>query len=128
MAIAGGLAYHDPMVRTSTSLADRIREARTRAGLSQLELARACGVSPSLVCTVESGRTKSLRDSTLVQMAKVLHQSPEWLAVGDGKAAARATFEQELLADFHRLTAAEKRAVAHMVHELAAGRFKKTGH
>lgn len=127
MAIAGGLAYHGCcMARTSTSLADRIRDARTRAGLSQLELARACGVSPSLVCTVESGRTKSLRHSTLVQMASVLQQTPEWLAMGEG--AARSTFEQELLADFRRLTAAERRAVAHMVQELAAGRFKKSGH
>lgn len=116
------------MARTSTSLAERIRDARIRAGLSQIELARACDVSPSLVCTVESGRTKSLRHSTLVQMAKVLQQSPEWLALGDGKAADRSAFEQELLADFRRLTAAERQAVAHMIHELAAGRFKKRGH
>lgn len=99
----------------ATSLADRVKGARTRAGLSQVELARVCGVSPSLVCTLESGRTKSLRHSTLLRMAEALGQSPEWLAFGR-----RATpkYEQAFLADFHRLPAAERRVVARMVHDL----------
>jgi len=107
------------------SLAERIKEARVRAGLSQVELARRCGVSPSLICTLESGRTKSLRHSTLLQMAKVLKQSPYRLAYGDGQTLSfaaplpRTTFEQTFLADFRKLPPSEKKLVVRMVHSLA---------
>lgn len=107
------------------SLAERIKEARVRAGLSQVELARRCGVSPSLICTLESGRTKSLRHSTLLQMAKVLKQSPYRLAYGDGQMLSfagplpRTTFEQTFLADFRKLPPSEKKLVVRMVHSLA---------
>ena len=106
------------------SLAERIKEARVRAGLSQVELARRCGVSASLICTLESGRTKSLRHSTLLQMAKVLKQSPYRLAYGNGETLSfaaplpRTTFEQTFLADFRKLPSSEKKLVVRMVHSL----------
>lgn len=104
------------------ALAERIKDARILAGLSQAELARRCGVSPSLLCNLENGKIKSLRHSTLLQMARILGKSPEWLAFGTGHAkssSARLKFEQDFLVDFHMLSAAERKIVARMVHSLA---------
>ena len=104
------------------ALAERIKDARILAGLSQAELARRCGVSPSLLCNLENGKIKSLRHSTLLQMARILGTSPEWIAFGKGHAkssSARLKFEQDFLVDFHKLSAAERRIVARMVHSLA---------
>ncbi|WP_324779759.1 helix-turn-helix domain-containing protein [Thiobacillus sedimenti] len=112
--------------QSPASLGGRLRSARIRAGMNQVELAGQCGVSPSLICTVERGRTKSMRDSTLVRMARVLGCSPEWLALGTGQAKSAVSvtqFEQEVLADFRRLSTADKKAVARNVRDL----LKKSG-
>lgn len=45
--------YFGPM---STTAADLIREARTRAGLSQIQLGERAGVTQSVISTYESGR------------------------------------------------------------------------
>ena len=107
------------------SLADRIKEARTRAGLSQVALAKKCGIAPLSLHGFESGRSKSMRQSTLLRMAKALGQSPEWLAFGDGQHAEsvapsrESAFEQEFIADFRKLSATERKIVVRMVRALA---------
>ncbi|MFH1817334.1 helix-turn-helix domain-containing protein [Thiobacillus sp.] len=109
-------------IQRDMALANRIKKARILAGLSQAELARRCGVSPSLLCNLENGKIKSLRHSMLLQMAKILGKSPEWLAFGRGHAkpsSARSKFEHDFLVDFHSLSAAERKIVARMVHSLA---------
>lgn len=108
-------------IQKDMALADRIKNARILAGLSQAELARRCGVSPSLLCNLENGKIKSLRHSTLLKMAKTLGKSPEWLTFGRGHAkpsSARSKFEHDFLVDFHKLSAAERKIVARMVHSL----------
>ena len=108
-------------IQRDMALADRIKKARILAGLSQAELARQCGVSPSLLCNLENGKIKSLRHSMLLQMAKILGKSPEWLAFGNGHAkrsTSRSKFEHDFLVDFHKLSAAERKFVARMVHSL----------
>ena len=108
------------------TLADRIKDARIRAGLSQAELARCCDVSPSLLCNLENGKIKSLRHSTLLQMARILGKSPEWLTFGNGHtkpSSARSKFDNDFLVDFHNLSVAERKFVARMVHSLAMDRL-----
>lgn len=108
-----------------TTLADRIKDARTRAGLSQTELAKRCGIASSSMSLLESGKSKSLRQSTLLHMAKALGQSPEWLANGDGQTVSipappspQSQFERDFLADFRKLSAKEKKIVVRMVRSL----------
>ena len=103
------------------SLAGRIRFARVNAGLNQIELASLCDVSPSLICILENGRIKSLKHSTLIRMAKVLGQSPEWLALGKAKdkpIPARLKFEQKLMTELRKLSAAEKKDVLRLVQSM----------
>jgi transcriptional regulator with XRE-family HTH domain len=110
------------------TLAERIRDARTRVGLSQVELAKKCGIAAPSINQLESGKSKSMRQATLLRMAKAVGQSPEWLAFGNGSlselppTSRNSTFEQEFLADFRRLSATERKVVVRMVRSLVMDR------
>jgi len=54
------------------TVGDRIREARKRGGLSQRELARASGLSLSLISKLEQGERQDTRTETLRKIAAVL--------------------------------------------------------
>ncbi len=106
------------------TLAERVKFARQKAELSQAQLAAQIGIAQPSLHDIESGRTSSLRSSTLFRMAHVLGQTPEWLAdnVGILTNSERAPFskdENTLLESFCKLTAAEKKIVIRMVRALA---------
>lgn len=65
-----------------TTIGERIREARNRAGVTQPVLAEMVGVSASAVSQWESGSTKGLKPDNLFRVADALRVSPRWLAVG----------------------------------------------
>lgn len=66
------------------TLSERLKFAMQSAGVSQAELARACGVKPPSVHGWLSGKAKFLRGENLLQAALVLKVRPEWLATDDG--------------------------------------------
>lgn len=66
------------------SLAERLTLAMTRAGITQAELARLCGVKPPSVNGWLSGKAKFLRGENLLQAASALKVSQQWLATGEG--------------------------------------------
>ena len=106
------------------ALSDRIRQARLLAGLSQVELADRCGIGQPTLHKLESGKTKSMRETTLLRLANALGQTPEWIALGDGnlqsiKPASVSDSDHQLLADFHRLTKPEQKIVIRMIRSLA---------
>lgn len=106
------------------TLSERVKLAREKAGMTQAQLARALGISQPSVHDLESGRTKQFRSSTLLKMAKVLGQSPEWLAGGEGglmpisPQAIKTPEEDELLLSYRKLSSAEKKIVLRMVRAL----------
>ena len=59
-----------------------------RSGITQAELARACGVKPPSVNGWLSGKSKFLRGENLLKAAAVLGVSQQWLATGEGPMAA----------------------------------------
>lgn len=65
-------------------LSERIKIAMDEAGMSQVDLARACGVKPPSVHGWLSGKAKYLRGENLLQAARALGVSQEWLATGSG--------------------------------------------
>lgn len=106
-------------------LAERIRTARERAKLSQVQLAKLSGISQPALSDIESGKSKSPHAKTLLRLADALGQTPEWLADGNGKAdvcAPRSLAEENVLADFRRLTAADKKIVLRMLRALVIDR------
>lgn len=66
------------------NLSDRLKLAMQAAGVSQADLARACGVKPPSIHGWLSGKAKFLRGENLLQAALVLKVRPDWLATGDG--------------------------------------------
>lgn len=106
------------------TLSERLKVAREKAGLTQAQLARALGISQPSVHDLESGRTKDFRGSTLLKLAKVLRQSPQWLANGEGELLpvppleVKSPDEDELLTSYRKLSAVERKVVLRMVRAL----------
>ena len=65
-------------------LSERIKLAMDEAGMSQVDLARACGVKPPSVHGWLSGKSKFLRGENLLQAARALNVNQDWLATGAG--------------------------------------------
>ncbi|PJK07972.1 hypothetical protein CO610_07350 [Lysobacteraceae bacterium NML95-0200] len=66
------------------SLSERLRAAMIESGVSQADLARACGVKPPSVNGWLSGKSKFLRGENLLKAAAALNVSDTWLATGRG--------------------------------------------
>jgi phage repressor protein C with HTH and peptisase S24 domain len=69
----------------NVTLAERIKTARERAGMSKSDLARAVQVSPSAVLQWESGETKTVEGENLVKIAIATSVDPIWLGTGKGE-------------------------------------------
>lgn len=65
-------------------LSERLKAAMAEAGVSQAELARACGVKPPSIHGWLSGKSKFLRGENLLSAARALGVEQQWLATGIG--------------------------------------------
>jgi phage repressor protein C with HTH and peptisase S24 domain len=98
----------------------RIKKAREALGMTQVNLARAVGVSQQAVMELESGRAKGTKHTA--KFARALGQDPLWLETGDGrmrepakaKRQARAEAHEAFpeLADYERIPLFDMRSVA----------------
>ncbi len=68
---------HDGLV-----LKDRIRQLRKDRGLSQVQLAKAAGVTQPAIAMIELGETQSMRGDTLMRLSAALGEDPEYLRTG----------------------------------------------
>lgn len=66
---------------TNSTLAARLKWARKRARLTQVELAARAGLTQGQYCRLETGA--NLKTAKLAQLAHVLNVDPYWLATGD---------------------------------------------
>lgn len=64
------------------SIAERLKDAREKTGLTQPELAAKAGVSPGTIGNIESGARKRPRE--LLAIAAAVGVRPEWLQSGKG--------------------------------------------
>lgn len=62
------------------TVGSRVKEARKKAGLSQLQLAEAIGVKQPTISELERGESQS--SSYLIQIAQVCNVEPSWLQTG----------------------------------------------
>ena len=69
-------------MREST-LASRLRDARTEKQMTQVQLSRVSGVRQSDISKIERGDT--MRSTSTVELAQALGIDPVWLATGDGE-------------------------------------------
>ncbi len=73
----------------NTTLAQRLKSARQNAGLTQNELGKTVGISQAAIQKIETGR--ALTSTKLIEIAKALNVSPEWLSTGDEKSIVQKT-------------------------------------
>ncbi len=67
-----------------SSLSERVKRERERAGLSQTQLARMCNLSGPMISCLERGKSAG-SEKVLSSVARALGVRPEWLRSGSGK-------------------------------------------
>jgi transcriptional regulator with XRE-family HTH domain len=61
------------------TIGDRIRQARLKAGLTQVELAALCGLRQGHITRIETGDIGEIKAETLRRIALALQVSADWL-------------------------------------------------
>ena len=106
------------------SVRDRIRVAIERSGVTQEQVAEACGVSGPAVNQWLTGKTKRIDPGYLVDVAACTNASLNWLMTGKGNPARQkreplSSVEERLLADFRRLPVKVRVEVSRLVKAIA---------
>ena len=99
------------------NMTDRIRAARTQAGLTQADIARALRISVSAVNQWEQGLIKNIKLRHFFALANLLGQDPQWLATGKTFPLTRKPTLMSPLSDDPALTNEEK-ILLHQVRRL----------
>ena len=60
-------------------MAQRIKELRTKKGLSQEQLAELLGLQKSAIAKYEKGRVINIKRSTIANMAEIFHCNPSYI-------------------------------------------------
>ena len=76
---------------------DRLKAARDAAGVTDTEIALACGVKNPSVNGWMTGATKNIEGENLLKVCAFLKTTPEWIIFGrkEDKAAATSNFDVE---------------------------------
>ena len=106
------------------SVRERIRAAMQRAGVTQGQVADACGVSGPAVNQWLTGKTKNVDPRYLADVAACTNASLSWLMTGKGDPGRRArdplaSAEERRLRDFRRLPPKVRAEVARLVGAIA---------
>lgn len=80
--ITNVVPYSGSITTVISTLAERLRTARTEAQLRQEQLANLAGVSQGTIANLEAGTRKNPRE--LLGIARALGVSAEWLKTGKG--------------------------------------------
>lgn len=107
------------LIMDAMSLAIRMKEAREAAGLTQQQLADACGLSPQSVSAWERGRAESLLAEHLFKIADKLQVNPRWLATGEAENLGPQTALSEILRGLESMTADQQEAVRVLVRSMS---------
>jgi len=107
------------------SVRTRIRDAMERAGVTQGQVAEACGVSGPAVNQWLTGKTKRIDERYVAEIAACTGTSAAWLATGRGDPKRRAgdplsSAERRLLGDYRKLAPRVRTEVGRLVRAIAA--------
>ncbi len=108
-----GVMAMDDMLK---GIGDRVRQARAKRHMSQMDLAEAAGLSTSFISNVEMGR-QSMNIRALVSISNVLGVSTDWLLRNDTQAALHISSE-ELYQELSDCTPQEREAILKVVQSM----------
>ena len=97
------------------SFSKRLKEARVRAGLTQLQVADACGLTKGAVSAWEQGITAGIIAENLFCVADVLGVDPRFLATGVESKEASA---QGIIKDISHLPSDQQEIIRALIHSL----------
>lgn len=114
-----------------STLAERLKEAMSDAGVTAADLARATGAKAPSVHKWVHGQTKNIRGANLVASAQLLNVNEAWLADGHGPKARNSVpdawpFPTIKPSDFAQLSQADKDDVVALI-ETKIARLHKGG-
>ena len=113
------------MTDMTSELGKRLLECRKAAGLTQLELAKAIGITNGAISNLERGDSHTMAADHLFKAAKALRVDAEWLATGKGPKTGKPLLihlsqEATLLADqIDRLSEEQRHIVAALIQQLS---------
>ena len=67
------------MPENNDLMAQRIKELRTKKGMTQEELAELLGLQKSAIAKYEKGRVINIKRSTIINMAEIFHCNPSYI-------------------------------------------------
>ena len=88
------------MEGNSSTIGNRIKEARDQLGLTQEKLAEKIYIDKSTMCNIENGKRKNIDRSLINEIAKVLNVTPEYILGIDPLPTDEDHFIQYILAHF----------------------------
>ena len=97
------------------TFAKRLRDSRLAAGLTQAQIADACGLTKGAVSAWEQGVTDGILAENLFCVADALHVDARWLATGHSSMSSVAT---GIADDLASLPAEQLDAVRALIHSL----------
>lgn len=100
------------------TLSKRIREAREAAGLTQQQLADACGITDGTVSAWENGKAKGILADNLFAAADKMGVDPRWLATGIGTAPPARDSVREITQTLESLPEDQQEAVRRLIKSL----------
>ena len=74
------------MLLSMDEMGNRIKALRLAHGMTQLDLAKACGVTKSAVSGWETGATANIKLQTFLKVCQTLHTTPQFLIFGPDRA------------------------------------------
>lgn len=87
-------------IREMEAIGDRIKRLRLAAGMTQITLAKAIGVSQGVVSNIENGA--GFEASTLMAISKALLKSPQYVMTGIEEANELSDVEAKMIAAFRQ--------------------------
>jgi transcriptional regulator with XRE-family HTH domain len=101
---------------------ERLAEAMREAGVNQVALAKAIGVTKSAVNQILKGGSKGMKQEHLLLACQFLRVHPEWLALGVGPMRQEPlSSDRDLLDQLRSLSPEKQETVASVIKGLSTG-------
>lgn len=99
----------------------RIKARRKELGLTQVQLARLCGITQSSLSDLENGESIMPKSETLMRLSKALAVSQAWIMTGqEGELEMLTTQEESHIKALRGMTAEQRQAVYTLVETLTS--------